>query len=54
MMNVRIKQEFRDKDNFLKIYPVGSVCEFEDKRAKHLIGLGLVESVEKLRKKSEK
>lgn len=45
MTTVRIKQEFRDKDRFSKIYPVGSICEFEDGRAKELISRGLVEAV---------
>lgn len=43
-MTVRIKQEFHDKDNFGKVYSVGSICEFEKGRAKELISRGLAES----------
>lgn len=43
MMTVRIKQEFRDKDNFNKVYFVGDICEFEKGRASELISKGLVE-----------
>lgn len=45
MTTVRIKQEFHDKDRFSKVYPVGSVCDFEDGRAKELISKGLAEMV---------
>lgn len=44
MMTVRIKQEFRDKDNFNKVYHVGDICEFERGRASELVNRGLVES----------
>lgn len=43
-MTVRIKQEFHDKDNFGKVYSVGSICEFDKGRAKELINRGLVET----------
>lgn len=43
-MTVRIKQEFRDKDNFGKVYSVGSICEFNKGRAKELINRGLAEA----------
>lgn len=45
MTTVRIKQEFRDRDSFSKIYLVGSVCEFDDGRAGELISKGLAEKV---------
>lgn len=44
MMTVRIKQEFHDKDNFGKVYSVGSICEFDKGRARELINRGLVET----------
>lgn len=45
MKTVRIKQEFHDKDNFSKIYPVGSVCSFEDERAHDLVSRDLAEII---------
>lgn len=45
MITVRIKQEFHDRDNFSKVYPVGSVCEFDNGRAEELISKGLAEKV---------
>lgn len=45
MKTVRIKQEFHDKDNFLKVYPVGSVCSFEDERAHDLVVRDLAEII---------
>ena len=45
MKIVRIKQEFHDKDNFSKIYPVGSVCSFEDERAHDLVSRDLAEII---------
>lgn len=45
-MEVRILVEFHDRDDFTKVYPVGETFNFDDERAEHLIGLGLVEPVE--------
>ena len=45
MKTVSVKQEFHDKDNFLKVYPVGSVCSFEDERAHDLVVMGLAEII---------
>lgn len=42
MMKVKVIKEFHDKDRFSKVYPVGTVCDFDDERAKTLISLGLV------------
>lgn len=47
MTTVKIKQEFRDRDNFVKVYPAGEICEFEDGRAEELIAKGLAEMVSK-------
>lgn len=44
-MTVVIKKEFRDKDDFSKVYLVGSVHEFDGIRAKELISRGLVEMI---------
>lgn len=45
MITVKIKQEFHDKDNFSKIYSVGSVCSFEDERAHDLVSRDLAEII---------
>lgn len=47
MAKVRIIKEFRDRDRFSKVYPVGEVFEFESARAKSLLERGLVEPVRK-------
>jgi len=47
MTTVKIKQEFHDRDRFSKVYPAGSVCEFEDGRAEELISKGLAEMISK-------
>ena len=44
-MNVRIKQRFHDKDNFMKVYEAGDVCKFDTARAKYLIELGMAEVI---------
>lgn len=44
-ITVVIKTEFHDKDDFSKVYLVGSVHEFDGIRAKELISRGLVEMV---------
>lgn len=43
MITVKVKQEFHDKDNFSKVYQVGSIHSFDDERAKNLVALGLAE-----------
>lgn len=43
MISVRVKQRFHDKDDFSKVYEIGDVCKLNDKRAKDLAELGLVE-----------
>lgn len=45
MTEVRIIQEFHDKDRFSKIYFVGDVCEFDESRARALISKGLAEAI---------
>lgn len=44
MMTVRVLKEFRDKDNFAKIYSVGEVLQFDKVRSVELISRGLVEA----------
>lgn len=44
-MKVRIKQTFRDKDNYNLVYNVGEEREFGKSRAQHLISMGLVEPI---------
>lgn len=44
MMTVRVLKEFRDKDNFARVYAVGEVLPFDKARSKDLISRGLVES----------
>ena len=44
MMTVRVLKEFRDKDNFARIYSVGEVLPFDKARSKDLISRGLVEA----------
>lgn len=43
-MRVRVLKEFRDKDDFSRVYKEGSVASFDEQRAKYLASLGLVES----------
>lgn len=45
MMKVKIKQTFRDKENYSLVYAVGEEREFGKSRAQHLIALGLVEPI---------
>lgn len=42
-MKVKVKQTFRDKDDFSKIYGVGDIVDFEDGRAANIIALGLAD-----------
>lgn len=44
-MKVKIKQTFRDKENYSLVYAVGEEREFDKSRAQHLIALGLVEPI---------
>lgn len=45
MRNVRVLSQFRDKDNFSKIYEVGAVYSFEDSRADSIVKKGLGEYI---------
>ena len=45
MTKVRVIQAFRDKDDFARSYPVGSVCDFDHDRAEKLASMGLVEII---------
>lgn len=44
MITVRVLKEFRDKDDFAKVYSVGEILPFEKARSKDLISRGLVEA----------
>ena len=44
-MEVRILHKFHDRDDFMKVYPVGETFTFDDSRAEYLVKLGLVEPV---------
>lgn len=44
-MKVRVLIEFRDKDDYAKIYTANSVVEFDKDRSRELLALGLVEEV---------
>lgn len=46
MTKVVVKQEFRDKDDFSKVYTVGMEVAFENERAKMLATAQLVDIVE--------
>lgn len=41
MKNIVITAQFRDKDNFDRIYSVGEVVSVSEDRAQYLAGLGL-------------
>lgn len=43
-MRVRVLKEFREKDDFSRIYKEGTTASFDEDRAKYLASLGLVES----------
>lgn len=45
MAKVKVIKEFRDKDRFSVVYPVGETFEFEAERAQALVKRGLVEVV---------
>lgn len=47
-MKVRIIQEFRDRADFKKVYPIGETFTFDAERAAFLIARGLVEEVEEV------
>lgn len=44
-MKVKVVNEFRDKDNFSRLYVAGSIVDFEESRVDSLKELGLVEDV---------
>lgn len=45
MAKVKVIKEFRDKDRFSVVYPVGETFEFEAERAQALVKRGLVEVI---------
>lgn len=51
-VKVKILKEFRDKDRFTVVYPVGETFEFEAKRAQTLADRGLVELLGKKRRET--
>lgn len=53
MMKVKIKQTFRDKENYSLVYAVGEEREFGKSRAQHLIALGLVEPIVDVKEEKE-
>lgn len=53
MTKVVVKQEFRDKDDFSKVYTAGMEVSFEDERAKMLASAQLVDIVESPTAKEE-
>lgn len=46
VLKVKVLKEFRDKNNFSKVYSVGTVNEFEAERAKNIVSRGLGEFAE--------
>ena len=40
-MNVEIKQEFHDINDYTKVYKPGDVLEFDEERANRLLDAGL-------------
>lgn len=44
-MKVRVLIEFRDKDDYAKVYAANSVVEFDKDRSRELLALGLVEEL---------
>jgi hypothetical protein len=46
VLKVKVLKEFRDKNNFSKVYSVGTVNEFEAERAKNIVSRGLGEYAE--------
>lgn len=44
-MRVKVKQIFRDINDYSVVYNAGEEREFIDSRAQHLISLGLVEPI---------
>ena len=59
-MKIKVIREFRDKDDFNKVYSAGSEYEFEASRAANIISRGLGEEskpepkVEKPKKQTKK
>ena len=47
-MKVRIIQEFRDRVDFTKVYPIGETFTFDAERAANLIARGLAEEVKEV------
>lgn len=40
-MKIKVLVDFRDKDNYAKVYKAGEELTFPDDRASHIVGLGL-------------
>lgn len=53
-MKVKILQEFRDKDNYRKVYKVDDTVEFSDDRFRELKTLGLVTEIRSEKQKETK
>ena len=53
-MKVKILQEFRDKDNYRKVYKVNDTVEFSDDRFRELKALGLVTEIRSEKQKETK
>lgn len=53
-MKVRILKDFRDKDDFAKLYEAGSIVEFTRERYQGLKALGLAEEVRERIKQPDK
>lgn len=44
-MKARVLKEFRDKDNFAKVYEAGAIIDLSAERIRDLKGLGLVAEI---------
>lgn len=53
-MKVRILKDFRDKDDFAKLYEAGIIVEFSRERYQGLKALGLAEEVRERIKQPDK
>lgn len=52
-MKVKVVKEFRDKDNFAKVYTPGDVLEVSPERKNHLKSLGLVVEIRERNKEAK-
>lgn len=53
-MKAQVIREFRDKDDFAKVYEVNSIIDLPAERIKDLIGLELVVEIEVNQKTTQK